>query len=901
MPKFLWFCLAVLGLVVSLTVPLFAACPDFLYAPAYPAGSSPRGTAVADFNADGKLDLAVANVSTHSISILLGNGDGTFDSSVPYGADRYGFAVVAADFNGDTKQDLAVANGGSGVDVFTGAGDGTFGSPTNFATGTAEVSSNPIALAIGEFNGDNKIDIVTANQGSGNLSILLGNGNGTFAAFVQINGGGSPNHVALGNFNSDTNVDIAVANYSQQTVSVLSGNGNGTFAAPVSYTITSEYATAVAVADFDEDGKSDLAATNQNSAWLLLNNGDGTFATAVQYQAGSSPRHVAVGDFNGDGDVDVATVNSVNDASILFGNGDGTLDPAIYYGAGSGASFVATGDLNAGTGLDLVVVNTSSNDISIVLNNGNGTFTARRNFGLGAGNNVTVGDFNGDGFRDTATTNQQVVTVHLGDGSGQLGDGVNYNAGTTPIAAAAGDFNGDARNDLAVANANDTIHILIANNTGFDNAVPIFVGGSIAQIVVSDLNLDGRNDLALANYGNDNVTVLLGNGNGTFAAPVNYATGENPNGIAAGDFNNDNRTDLATADYSDDTISILLGNGNGAFGAPASFATGSNPSSGQTGPAMVAVADFDGDGNSDLVANGTSGDLQVLLGNGNGTFDSAVSYIADNASIWLTSLTTGDFNTDGKADVAVGALILLGNGDGTLADALAGQASGVNIYAYPATADFNEDGRPDLALSDGIADVVILLNASTCPMIPAVPSGLTATATSSTSVGLTWSAASGALSYVVERKGPGGAFITVGTPTGPSLSDTTATADTAYLYRVRAINAAGASANSSRDLATTIIFTDPSLNGVITKAVHLSQLRTAADSVRSLAGLTGATFTDSATSGTTIKAIHVSELRTAIEAARNTLGLITTSSTDPSLASVAIKGVHMTELRGRVQ
>lgn len=897
----------VVACVASLAVPAFAVCPDFRHAPSYPAGdssdlsSNPRGTAVADFNADGKQDLAVANTYHHNLSILLGNGDGTFSTFEHYGPDRSGFAVVAADFNGDTKPDVAIANGGTGVDFFPSAGDGTFGAPTNFATGSVEVSPNPVALAAGDLNNDDKMDLVTANQGSSNLSILLGNGNGTFAAFVQIAGGGSPSHVNLADVNADNKLDIAVANYYDQTISILLGNGNGTFAAPVPYAITGEYATGVAFGDFDENGSIDLAATNQSSAWILLNNGNGTFATAVQYQAGASPRHVVVGDFNGDGNADLATANGSSDASVLFGNGDGTLGPATHYAAGSQPLYLAAGDFNASTGLDLAVVNEGSNDVSIFLNGGGGVFVARENFGRGAGNEVTVGDFNGDGLLDTATTNQSVVTVHLGDGTGRVGAGVNYNAGSTPIAAAAGDFNGDTKSDLAVANANDTIHILIAGSGGFEDAVPINVGGSIQEIVVSDLNLDGKNDLVLANYAAFSATVLLGNGNGTFAAPVNYATGEYPNGIAVGDFNNDNRKDLVTADYGDDTVSILLGDGNGAFGAPTSFATGNNPASGQTGPASVAVADFNGDGNSDLVTNGTLGDIQILLGNGNGTFGSAVSYTADDNSIYLTSLAAGDFNTDGKADVAVGALILPGNGNGTLADVLESQASGSNVYAYPVIIDLNGDRRPELVFSEGAADVSILLNTSTCSMIPAIPTGLTATATSTTSVGVSWSAAAGATSYVVERKAPGGSFTSIGTPTGASFTDNTALPGTAYLYRVRAVNGVGSSASSNQDLATTVVFTDTSLAGVAVKAVHLSQLRTAVNAVRSLAGLTASSFADPATAGTTVKAIHGTELRAAIGAARNALGLVTTSPTDASLSGVAIKEVHFTELRDRVQ
>jgi hypothetical protein len=261
----------------------------------------------------------------------------------------------------------------------------------------------------------------------------------------------------------------------------------------------------------------------------------------------------------------------------------------------------------------------------------------------------------------------------------------------------------------------------------------------------------------------------------------------------------------------------------------------------------------------------------------------------------------GDFNTDGKADVAVGALILLGNGDGTLAEALLEQASGTNVYAYPAIADFNGDGRPDLAISEGGPDVSILLNTSTCPMIPTVPSGLTATVVTTTRVDLSWSSATGATSYVVERKAPSGSFSVIGTPTSNSLSDTLASAETAYLYRVRAVNATGASANSNPVLTTTLTFTDTSLTGVVVKAVHLSQLRTAVNAVRALAGLTASSFTDSATPGTTVNEVHVTELRSAVEAARNALGLSTSSFTNASLAGVSIKAIHFTELRGRVQ
>lgn len=892
---------------------LFAICPDFRYAPTYriatdlsPA-SLPTGAAVGDFNGDGKLDVATSNTYEHKVSILLGNGDGSFPAPVHYGS-HYGYAIVTADFNGDGKLDLAVTNGSeNGVDIFIGTGTGTFGAPTTVPTGPAEVNTTPYSLAAADFNGDGKMDLVTGNSGTANMSLLLGNGNGTFGAFTHLDVGGSPSHIAVGDLNNDSKMDIAVTRQSSTVVAVRSGNGNGTFESVVSYAMGEAgavYTNAVAIGDFNGDGFRDLAAANDDAVAIRLNNnGNGTFADVVTYPAIGRPAHLALGDLNGDTKLDVVTANGYADASVFFGNGDGTLDPALHYGANLSPRFVALGDFNGATGLDIAVVNQTSNDVSVLLNLGNSTFLAREVFGrrasAGLVTNVAVGDFNGDGFRDTAITNQLVVIVHHGDGTGRLGPGAEYGVSASPIALTAGDFNGDGRSDLAVANANDAIHILIANSNGFNAAVPKLISGSITQIAVADLNADNKLDLALANYSTHRVTVLLGNGNGTFGNPAHFALADQsfPNGIAVGEFNGDGKPDVATADYNKNTISILLGNGSGAFGAPATFSVGS----GSIGPTMVAVADFNGDGRSDLVANGSSGDIQILMGNGNGTFAPHVSYAADQQGLYLTSLAVGDFNTDGKPDVAVGGIIVLGNGDGTLAAPIKSHTSGLNVYAFPAVGDFNGDLRPDLALTEGSAEVTLLINTSTCPIVPLPPSSVTATATSTTTVGVAWPAVALATSYVVERKAPGGQFAPIGTPATASHSDTTASANTAYLYRVRAVNAAGSSPNSVSDLATTLIFTDDTLTGIPVKAVHLSELRTAVNAVRALAGLSPTNFTDAAAAGLTIKSLHVTQLRTAINSARSMLGLPAPAFTDSSLAGVLIKAVHFTQLRGRVQ
>lgn len=183
---------------------------------------------------------------------------------------------------------------------------------------------------------------------------------------------------------------------------------------------------------------------------------------------------------------------------------------------------------------------------------------------------------------------------------------------------------------------------------------------------------------------------------------------------------------------------------------------------------------------------------------------------------------------------------------------------------------------------------------------PAAPSGVTATATSGTEVQVTWSAVAGATSYEVYRRNPGGSFALRGTTVTTSFNDT-ASGDTAYLYRVRAVNAAGPSGDSASDLATTVIFADdPLAAGVLVQAIHLAQLRTAVTAVRAQAGLSAPTYTDAATTGVTVKAVHITELRTYLDQAMSALGLTTGGWTDASLGGVAFKAVHFQELRNRV-
>jgi FG-GAP-like repeat len=380
--KLLLFVAVTLIFLPAFPHPTFAQVPLFGPQTEYVAGSKngPSGIAVGDFNGDGKLDLAVVNFGDWNIYVLLGNGDGTFQPARSvYIASGGGFPwyVVAADFNGDGKLDLAVSNyGDNSISVLLGNGDGTFQAPQ-----TTPVSTNPAQVAVGDFNGDGKLDLAVSSVANNNVSVLLGNGDGTFQAPLVTPAGANPWYFAVGDFTGNGKLDLAVADYGcpldcnsspSNTVTVLLGNGDGTFLPGSSLTVGNGPA-GVAVADFNGDGKLDLAVTNlnDNTVSVLLGNGDGTFQTPQTFSDPGIPHpyFVAVGDFNGDGKPDLVISNELDapTVSVLLGKGDGTFQPAQDFAVDNDPVFVAVSALSGNGGLDLAVANLHTLNISVLL------------------------------------------------------------------------------------------------------------------------------------------------------------------------------------------------------------------------------------------------------------------------------------------------------------------------------------------------------------------------------------------------------------------------------------------------------------------------------------------------------------------------------------------------------
>ena len=329
-----------------------------------------------------------------------------------------------------------------------------FAPPVNYTVGY-----EPEGVAIADFNNDGRPDFVTASYSGASLSLLMATVGGTFQATqLFLPTSTQPVSVAVGDLNGDGKTDIVTLQNPYGTngaVGVLLGNGDGTFQTMVTRASLSSYSYAVAVGDFNGDGKTDVAVTTSNGLNIALGNGDGTFQTPVLYSIGSGPESLIVGDFNGDGKPDIATANYFsNSLSILLGNGDGTFRTATTVSAYEPWS-VISGDFNGDGKPDLAFTNAYAQTIGVMLGNGDGTFQSAVTYPAGGYFSVVTGDFNGDGKLDLASTNYEAgsgVSVLLGNGDGTFQAQQSYVAGSYPYALAASDFNGDGRTDLAVTN-----------------------------------------------------------------------------------------------------------------------------------------------------------------------------------------------------------------------------------------------------------------------------------------------------------------------------------------------------------------------------------------------------------------------------------------------------------------
>ena len=728
----------------------------FLSAQQIPVGGGIYNSGVTlggDFNGDGKQDLVtqVENnrnscLATYSISVVLSNGDGTFQTPVLTAIPNNNSCahIAVGDVNGDGKDDILVAHeascseGTSSIDVMISNGDGSFTQGTNYPITNTNLAGGVVA----DVSSDSKLDIVVVDQAvPANVWTLLGNGNGTFQTPTSVAlSGTSGIGAAFSDLNGDGLLDIAEMDSDTNELTIYLATSVTTYANAVSYDTSDAVhdACSLTAGDLTGDSKAEIVNANCNDDTLtvFVNNGDGTFQTGVYYADGLSapggttadlyPEAVSIADVNGDGKADIISMNDDSaDVTILFGNGDGTVNvPSIGYAVGGFPYQPAVvGDFNGDGNVDLVVADL---EFSLVFlkGYGDGSFRSAVDYfapvpsGTPSGVTVATGDFNGDGNPDFVLGNccgkQVGITVFLSRADGSLQPGVNYfsaNDDQELQYVTVADFDKDGKLDIAAADSQNSV-VQIFNGVGdgtFTVGVSMASGESYDQpvgIITGDFNHDGFPDIAVANVndGTQDVGVLLNDGTGNFLAtvPYNLSQGFYDIGMAAADLNSDGNLDLIIPLRYGSDVAILLGNSDGTFQAEADL---SIPS---TVPVGAAVGDFNGDGKLDLAVtlaeDGTNG-VAVALGVGDGTFLAPVIYQATLQDQTFstpqpTYIQTADIDGDGKLDLVytnsnyatVG--ILFGLGDGTFYSPVEFPAGG---YAYGITlADLNHDGTLDV-------------------------------------------------------------------------------------------------------------------------------------------------------------------------------------------------------------
>jgi|GEM_PF-2255554 len=638
-------------------------------------GNNPTSVFSADFNNNRNKDLVVTNFADNTITILMGNGDGTFieQSDSPFSVGSGPQAVYSADLNNNNIYDLVVVNSNDNtVTIFMGNGDGSFAEQVN---SPISVGSQPQAVYVADFNADNKKDLVVANSGDDTVTILIGNGDGSFTE--QINSplgvGSQPQAVYVADFNADNKKDLVVANYGSNNISFLLGNGDGTFAPAVNYNVGSNPISLVG-RDFTRDNKIDLAVVNWggNSVSVLNGNGDGTFGLPVAYAVNSNPASIIAHDFNNNKTNDFLIVNSgSNNVSLLLGRssitGTRTFNDAVNYNIDVFPTGLCAADFNNDNKIDLAASNIHSR-VSVVLGKGDGTFFAFNNYQVNGDGlrDVYCADLNGDNFVDLVTVNKDSnnISILLGDGTGSFYEQAisPYAVGSKPVMVSVADFNNDDILDLAVVNNNhlfggNNVSVLLGNGDGtFQTRQNYNVGLKPESVFSADLNNNGNIDLVTANYNSNNISILLNNGNGTFAPAVNINVGSQPRYVFAADFNNNNNKDLAVSNSGNNTVTILLGDGNGNFQQALI-----SPIPVGNLPGAIIGGDFNDDNIYDLaVVNkddpfrtqfvATRGSISVLFGHGNGIFDKPINYTVGLAP---AAIASADFNNDKKNDLAV--------------------------------------------------------------------------------------------------------------------------------------------------------------------------------------------------------------------------------------------------------
>jgi uncharacterized repeat protein (TIGR01451 family) len=673
-------------------------------------GQGPGPLLAGDFNGDGVVDLAVANTTGQSISFFLGTNSGIFDGpvTIPLTFSPGGIALGQGTIDGLQSSLNLLATDPTDNSIAQIAYSTNTGTPL---AAVIPVGTQPVAVASADFNNDGGADVITANAGSNDVSLMLTSYYASnLGRATSLAAGKHPDAIVVGDFNLDGQADFAVANRDDNNVMVFLGNGDGTFQMPVT-TAAGNGPLAMVATDLNNDGKPDLAVVDGQSGQvtILIGSGDGTFRNSATYLAGPGANSIGAAIFGGSGFPGLAVTTSAG-LLVFTGNGDGTFNSPTNFSQYAGAAGVAVGGFSGDSNMEIAVSLPATNSVAFVFNDSGvaATLSASPSTVV-AGGKVTLT------VKVTPRTAFGVVNCY--DGVALVGSGIvtNGQAVISTRMFAAGTHSLSAQFIGAPGYASSmtpTTSLVVTPVTSLGMAASLHqtLQSTAVNLIPGDFNNDGIEDFAFENTPALTFETLLGNGDGTFNENATNVYGGNP--AVAADFNNDGYTDITG-------ISVYIG--PNTYGpVETSFGTGGGhfvdfrQSVGFTYDVAVAlaVADVNRDGWTDLIMANPNGSVDVVLGIGDGTFSPTHNFPLDAAP---TAVAVADVNEDGKPDILVTTnpsttaatlTVATGNGDGTFS------TSSTGIAAAPvsiASADLNGDHHVDLVVAHSQGDLITIL------------------------------------------------------------------------------------------------------------------------------------------------------------------------------------------------